>query len=135
MTAVELTREQLREVVEQAAELELYLPDPFDEEADATEECSSALVLDYSGRAMYGAECLGLTAPGPSELARFVVALSRALADEPELLSEALADVRSDNFGVGAVYYLPRLAVEDPQHPEAAPVAAGQSPARAGTER
>ena len=74
----------------------------------------------YSGRAMYGAECLGLTFDSFSEaFSRFVLADFSYLSDyygwsevEIESLVERLANVSHDSMGYGIVLYWRGIEVD-----------------------
>lgn len=67
---------------------------------------------DYSGRAMFGARCIGLTG-GVRDLLRFAAACRRG-ADEldlpgDELLDELAEAVRCDHMGTVKIFYVPSI--------------------------
>lgn len=78
---------------------------------------------DYSGRGMYGSQCLALVCDGVSDLVQFTLALAEALAEavhsDDETAEEVsqLVDVlrtaptRADQLGLGQVYYWPGVEV------------------------
>jgi|GEM_PF-2775330 len=66
-------------------------------------------IRGYSGRAMYGAECLGVEFDGRlghvlSELVRYAAGLER---DDAQELADALRDMRTDSMGRGTIAYFP----------------------------
>lgn len=86
---------------------------------DALEEASGGLarLMRYSGRAMYGAECLAIDTEYPeSTLMQLVFDLmadaTEATADLARLLA-ARHDVRTDSLGRGTVVYWPAIALPD----------------------
>lgn len=69
----------------------------------------------YSGRHMYGEECLALVG-GLPDLLKFFVCLEHEciLEDEFEDLPGQLADViRDDNMGLSMVYYFPGFTLTE----------------------
>jgi len=72
----------------------------------------------YSGRAMYGKTCLAINADSMSDLIGFVqeVTLSTALNNRHPLqeFSKIMNAVRSDQMGLGLVYYWPSVHLVDP---------------------
>jgi len=70
----------------------------------------------YSGRGMYGKECLAFTAD--SETSGFAVAadLMEAALDAGEdfiaPVIEAMRGIRTDSLGLGTVFYFPSVAVD-----------------------
>jgi hypothetical protein len=76
---------------------------------DADLDPDSAIRADYSGRAMYGATCLGLVHDGQGELIKFVIALVQYDEDAADWLSST----RSDSMGLSQITYWPRVTVAD----------------------
>lgn len=86
----------------------------------------SDLRTDYSGRSMYGRNCVALICT-LTELCRFVAALGRlhaelyvedltdaeqrAAEDTEEFIASLLRDVRSDSMGLDTVWYFPHVEV------------------------
>lgn len=68
----------------------------------------------YSGRGMYGSECVGFTTSdysGAGDLAKFVLAVSQALGTD---VAVQIADAtRTDSMGRGTIYYFPGVVAED----------------------
>lgn len=62
----------------------------------------------YSGRFMYGKECLGIVVKGPAGLVEFVAEAITAACEagyDAGAIARALADVTSDSMGRDFVYY------------------------------
>lgn len=67
----------------------------------------------YSGRGMYGEQCLGLVC-NIGQFARFVQQVSRRVAEGDDELAELeaeLPNVRTDSMGLGTIYYWPGIQV------------------------
>lgn len=77
-------------------------------EADLDDE---SLTLDYSGRGMYGATCIGITHNGDLNLARVALALERA---GESALAEVIAEATpsQDSMGLGTITYFRGLNAE-----------------------
>lgn len=87
-----ITRAQIDEIV-RLAELE-------DESATAT----------YSGRFMYGEQCVGFEVDGTGQTLALGAALLTVMGDDfPEMLSDA----RSDSMGLGTIVYFPDFQSEE----------------------
>lgn len=85
------------------------------------------IMIDYSGRGMYGSTCIGIKTGSYSSIARFIFFLSKSLAEsesdgEDELNVYELTDkfhevsdlsVQQDSLGHGAVMYFPSLSLEE----------------------
>lgn len=69
----------------------------------------------YSGRYMYGAECLGIVGRGPNVYTRFVMALQMHVVenrvDDLKELAEIVDRVRWDDMGTGMIHYWPEIQV------------------------
>lgn len=69
-----------------------------------------ALYEDYSGRAMYGATCIGIVTDQVSRVGLFYRELAEVTGDEE--LAERLADAeRQDSMGLSAIIYWPGVTV------------------------
>jgi hypothetical protein len=75
---------------------------------------------DYSGRGMYGEQCVGIDLPGQRELYRFLIALGALMTedaswrDDPEPTADAmdLANAAiTDSLGLGVILYFPGWTV------------------------
>lgn len=94
------------------------------------EDAESVLREDYSGKFMYGQECLGLTLTSESELAKLAIELGRQAAfaaeearsesysspDVDELfdrISGLFESLRSDSMGRSAIFYFPGWTLAD----------------------
>jgi len=64
---------------------------------------------DYSGRGMYGRECVGLTC-SESEMFGFIGEVARATEDDDW---DWVKDVRSDSMGLDTIWYWPNVSVEE----------------------
>jgi len=72
-------------------------------------DSEAELVTDYSGRGMYGGECIGIIAKDTDAI---LLSLSRRL---PDHLADKIenAEVAHDSMGLREIVYWPSLAVED----------------------
>lgn len=69
----------------------------------------------YSGRAMFGASCLGLPVDDLKQAVQFLVALGQDDFD----LAEALAkNLTTDSLGFGSIVYFPRVEWKDEDEDE-----------------
>jgi hypothetical protein len=87
-----ITRDELNEIIEMAE---------LDE---------SAVRENYSGRGMYGAECLGIAAESDDETLLFALAVGQVLGFDRAFT--VLRDSRSDSMGRGTITYFPRIKIE-----------------------
>jgi hypothetical protein len=79
-------------------------------------------VRSYSGRGMYGKECVGFVVSRGMSAAQFAFSLALELSrmdDHPSAL-DAVDDLRShewrqDSLGMDTIVYVPRLRWEDPE--------------------
>jgi hypothetical protein len=73
-------------------------------------------IRNYSGRFMYGAECLAIVTENPIEtIAQLIHGL---MGDGDDIFAEvanllAFEDVRSDSLGYSTVVYWPQIALPD----------------------
>lgn len=81
---------------------------------DAGLEPDDAIRQSYSGRAMYGRECVGLVHHGQGELIRFALALVR----QDENAEEWLPETRSDSMGLNQITYWPDVTIEHEEEDE-----------------
>lgn len=69
-------------------------------------------VRSYSGRGMYGSECIGIDTPCPfQDFAKLMVGLCE-IGDEGQVAAEHLTRdgaVQTDSMGRGSILYFPRL--------------------------
>lgn len=80
-------------------------PDQLDELRDAVADVDGTL-RPYSGRAMYGQECLGIDLDSEADAFRIALAVSGELA-------EALNSPRFDSMGLGIIVYFPNVEVPE----------------------
>lgn len=74
-------------------------------------------VRSYSGRAMYGKECLGIECGSVS--AFMVEILENAdNMDEVREIADALRNMRSDNMGLGMIVYFPGIPFVESEEDE-----------------
>lgn len=77
------------------------------------ENSGNGQVRSYSGRAMYGRECLGIdTSAEIGELFADVLAFVEGEGDTSEL-QDAFREMRSDAMGRGTIYYWPSIPYVD----------------------
>lgn len=73
----------------------------------ALNETDARPYKDYSGRAMYGDTCFGLTGT-IAQFAQFLIAL--ALEDQEHLARRFADTVRTDSMGLSTIFYFPGIA-------------------------
>lgn len=73
-----------------------------------------SMLPEYSGRGMYGNECLAFASNNLSAAQLgALVALALQNVIDYDIAIEVMTDLRSDQLGLGTVVYLPSLAVKD----------------------
>jgi len=78
--------------------------------AEATGADPAEVLISYSGRGMFGEQCLGLKVSFFLQACVFF----NTLADADKALSSALYDDhRSESLGMGAIVYFPRYQLPD----------------------
>jgi hypothetical protein len=109
-----ITLEQLDAVQQALNDLDFFVVEQDDPEAH---DADAVWYPHYSGRAMYGATCLGVTVDDGGMA--FMIKLGWALAKLDENndwvndLSEDLFDsARTDQMGRGTIVYFPQVQVE-----------------------
>lgn len=78
-------------------------------------------VRSYSGRGMFGKECVGISADNVGDtLADLLQAAKDAEDDESvDVVIDALRDMRTDNLGRGVVVYFPSFEWKDEEDEDA----------------
>jgi hypothetical protein len=66
---------------------------------------------DYSGRGMFGRECIGLTGD-VTDLVRFTLRITDPENEWRVSNNEWLLDIRSDSMGYDMIFYWPAVSVE-----------------------
>ena len=61
----------------------------------------------YSGRAMFGSQCIGVSSDGESGPALFLVAIAK---EDAELAESLARNLRTDSLGHGIIAYFPSFA-------------------------
>lgn len=76
----------------------------------AADDEDVSLRTDYSGRGMYGRECIGIVCGGSTEVTRFLFAVK----DRDDDLARMLLDqgMSEDSMGLDGIYYWPGVSVE-----------------------
>lgn len=69
--------------------------------------------IDYSGRFMYGAECIGFDLDNASDTMRLGAALFAVLDNEDAV--GMMNDTRQDSMGLGIIVYFPDWTCADPE--------------------
>ena len=85
---------------------------------DACDDEDLRFRRDYSGRGMYGKECIGITADDLGSVLRVMETLHDAYSYEDEAVGamyRALVDnsPRSDNMGLSTIFYWPSISVDE----------------------
>ena len=76
-------------------------PDQIESMERAADELDGSLYRGYSGRGMYGDECVGVVLEHEGDVFRFATLLGLDLA-------EALGSPKFDNMGLNIIAYWPR---------------------------
>jgi hypothetical protein len=77
----------------------------FNSLAAVAEEYEASIYKDYSGRAMYGDICMGIYGDIDEGDANQIIL--NALGNE--MLGDIIVNTRSDNLGLGTIYYYPSV--------------------------
>jgi len=77
-------------------------------------EYTEANLRTYSGRGMYGKQCIGLVHEGPDELIGFIIEAFRAFQSDFNLhqIRHMFSGTRQDSMGLGVVTYWPSLTAD-----------------------
>ena len=89
---------------------ETLTEDQMDDLYDAASAVDGEIVTDYSGRAMYGDDCVGVILKDEGEMFKF----ARLLPDD---LAEVLGNPRWDSMGLREIAYWPDCVAH--QHADA----------------
>ena len=81
----------------------------WDAEAIA-DNADATLYPDYSGRSMYGSQCVGFSVRGGNAESRVTRAIVRSLDDA--FADEMLSALRTDSLGLGVVVYFPGITLD-----------------------
>ncbi|MBF6332459.1 hypothetical protein [Nocardia transvalensis] len=84
---------------------------------DVASDCRIRPYLNYSGRGMFGATCVGVVVERSGHAGLFVMALAEALADANdtsafEEAAELFANQREDAMGLDTIVYWPNLTTD-----------------------
>lgn len=89
------------------------------EEMKENKEITS-IVPDYSGRFMYGKECLGISMESSINIIldfkeKFREKLQQYVTKKQteKIIKELFSSIRTDNFGLGIIVYFPNFSVND----------------------
>lgn len=67
-----------------------------------------AAIMKYSGRFMYGQECLGVVFPSVREYGYFLVSLT--IYTDEDTARDLAEKVRTDSMGMDTVFYWPHIS-------------------------
>lgn len=84
-----------------------------DTQFDAIESAAfdaEAELRSYSGRAMFGQQCLALQIDSIRNLTAFFISLA---VDDQDLAAKLSRDLRTDSLGLGEIAYWPSIGVPD----------------------
>lgn len=73
-------------------------------------ECAGYEVRSYSGRGMYGNECLGVTCDDPVVFTAKVMAVASAYGYHLDDLLALFSKHRTDDMGLSTIIYFPSVA-------------------------
>lgn len=86
-----------------------------------TEDTDATIRTDYSGRGMYGAQCVGVVTSRLGDALVFAWAVAITLAeqdliddvyfDSEDVFSAVARDIEQDSMGRSAIYYWPMLTL------------------------
>jgi hypothetical protein len=65
---------------------------------------------DYSGRGMYGDNCLGVVLSGDVDFAKFVILITEVLGTDEAY--DLVTKLRTDSMGYSTIYYFPGVTME-----------------------
>ena len=93
----------------------------LDEVQDIYQEADEVIRANYSGRGMYGKECLGMVFDSDSHFFLFMVEFTRLYYTDWERKydlhdwepRDIFDDVRTDNMGYSTIYYMPSVNIAD----------------------
>jgi hypothetical protein len=97
-----LTRDQLDNV--------MYKTEDFDPDVEFHPH--------YSGRGMFGKQCIGVTADSPATPAAFLYFLAEELGHDYLELLQGLGFGARDSMGLSTIYYWSHVMVEDDEEEE-----------------
>lgn len=83
---------------------------------DYCEETGNVLYKDYSGRGMYGRNCVGYVTEANvlSDFAYFMLHISNSCPDDEEFFSELIDNVKQDSMGKsGTILYFPDVVWDE----------------------
>ena len=80
------------------------------EAAAIAKAANAELRTDYSGRGMYGAQCIGYDVHDMSGVMRLGVAINRLL--NKDMAQDMLDRTTTDNMGLGFIVYFPGIELE-----------------------
>ena len=91
----------------------------LDEVPDIYQDADEVIRADYSGRGMYGRECLGMVFDSDSHFFLFMVEFTRLYYTDWERKHDLhdweprdiFDEVRTDNMGYSTIFYMPSVKV------------------------
>lgn len=85
--------------------------DQMYEIASAADIDSENVRSDYSGRGMYGKECIGFDLDRNADMLRLGAAIIAVLGEDEG--SQVISDVSTDSMGLGMIAYFPSVQCPD----------------------
>jgi hypothetical protein len=104
-----LTKDLFDAIVESAYNRDIDVQS-LDELVDDDTEHQIPWRLSYSGRYMYGSDCVGVICSGAGAFARFILAVNDADEELAQAMTERLS---TDNMGFDTIYYFPGVQAEE----------------------
>lgn len=77
------------------------------------EQGTNEITEDYSGRGMFGSQCVGFTAPDIREaFSVFADCLAACEDDQRENFIQCFRNVHTDSMGFDTIFYFPQMRTE-----------------------
>lgn len=84
----------------------------FDSLSHLADKVRGEALTDYSGRGMYGAECVAITMDSDASLLALGAEIAKTI-ENPHLAVMLLHESRMDSMGLGSVIYWPAISCAD----------------------
>lgn len=102
MDQILISNEDRRRIEDKADGVDLW----FSDDEDGNVSWST----DYSGRGMYGDNCVGVVLSGDSAFASLVICVVEAMG--ADWAYDLFSKVRTDSMGYSTIYYFPGVTAE-----------------------
>lgn len=100
MDTIMISNEDRRRIEDKADGVDLWFGD----------DSSAEWYTDYSGRGMFGGNCVGVVLSGTGDFAALVICVTEAMG--ADWAWDLFSKVRSDSMGYSTIYYFPGVTAE-----------------------